>query len=464
MIAGTVELPAEPRVSGLAVMAQPARLPAWRLLAYAGPAAPLTFLWIPIVVWIPTYYTQGLGLNLTIAGTIFLAARLWDGFIDPIVGGMSDRFPTRFGRRKIWMVAGAGLLILAAHRLLVPPDTAGAGYLLSSILFFYFFWTIVQIPHMAWAADLSPSYRERNRIAGFRSLGAMTGIALVSLLPAVIYGDRAQPKEVLRLYAQVLTWLLPITVLVAVLFVPEGTGGSSRTVQLREIFRTLIHNKPFRHFLLAFFLWDFSLALFEIPMLFLVDKSLLLPGKFSILLAIDYCTAILLTPLTVMAANRLGKHRTFAICGLFLMLGCVVLGTTGQHNFAQASLGYMFVGASISGFWIIPTSMVADGADIGRLETGADQMGVYMATFNLVWKVALASGAVVGLPLLDAMGFNPGSTAINDGLALLSLKIVGLALPCLLILPSIVLLWRYPLTEKVHDGIRERIRLSEIND
>jgi GPH family glycoside/pentoside/hexuronide:cation symporter len=451
------------RVRGLAIVAHPPRLPAWRLLAYAAPAAPLTFLWIPIVIWIPAYYTQGLGLNLTVAGTIFLAARLWDGFIDPVVGGMSDRFPTRFGRRKIWMVAGAGMLILAAHRLLIPPDTAGAGYLLSSILFFYLFWTIVQIPHMAWAADLSPSYRERNRIAGFRSLGAMLGIALVSLLPAVIYGDRAQPKQVLQLYAQVLTWLLPIAILFAVLLVPEGAGGSFHKVRIREIFKALIHNKPFRHFLLAFYLWDLSLALFEIPMLFLVDKSLLLTGKFSMLLAIDYCTAILLAPLTVMVANRFGKHRTFAMCGGLFMVGCVVLGTAGQHNFSQASLGYVFIGAAISGFWIIPTSMVADGADVGRLETGADQMGIYMATFNLVWKIALATGAVVGLPLLDAMGFKPGSMAINEGLALYSLKIVGLALPCLLMLPAIVLLWRYPLTEKVHDGIRERIRQREFN-
>jgi GPH family glycoside/pentoside/hexuronide:cation symporter len=437
------------------------RLSTWQLLAYAGPAAPLSFLWIPIVLWIPAYYTQGLGLNLTVAGAVFFAARLWDGLIDPIVGGASDRFVTRFGRRKIWMVGGTVFLVWAGYRLMVPPDDAGARYLLVSIVAFYCVWAIVQIPHMAWAADLSPSYRERNRIAGFRSFGSMAGIALVSLLPAVLYGDRAQPKEVLILYAQMLALILPVTVLIAVLFVPENNPTIRAKVRLREVSRALVRNKPFRRFLLAFFLWDVSLALFEIPMLFVVDKSLLLAGKFSELLAIDYCTAILVTPLTILLANWLGKHRMFAICGSSFILGCIILATAGQHNFPQAIAAYMCVGVAISGFWALPPSMVADAADVGRSETGTDQMGVYMAVFNLVWKIALATGAATGLPLLDAMGFNPSPLVTNHGLALLSIKIVGLGLPVVLMSAAVALFWRYPLTETFHNEIRERIRLNE---
>lgn len=437
-------------------MTDAARLPAWRLLAYAGPAAPLTFLWIPIVVWIPAYYTQGLGLNLTVAGGIFLAARLFDGFIDPVVGTLSDRLATPFGHRKIWMVGGAGFLILAAQRLLQPPAGAGAAYLLSSVLVFYVFWTIVQIPHMAWAADLSPSYRERNRIAGFRSFGSMVGIALVSLLPAVLYGDAAAPREVLALYAGILQWLLPVTVVLAVMLAPEGAQVRAERVKPREIVAALLRNAPFRRFIAAFFLWDLALALFEIPMLFLVEKSLQLPGRFSMLLAVDYCTAIVLAPVIVMTANRIGKHRTFAFAGLLFGLGCAGIAVTPAHGFAWAAGAYMFIGAAISGFWIIPPSMVADAADVGRLSTGTDQMGVYMAAFNFVWKVAAATGAVVGLPLLDVLGFHPNGA--NTEWGLLSLKVVGLALPCLLMVPSIALLWRYPLTETVHSNVREQMR------
>ncbi len=438
------------------------RLSTWQLLAYAGPAAPLSFLWIPIVLWIPAYYTQGLGLGLSVAGAIFFAARLWDGLIDPIVGGASDRFVTRLGRRKIWMLAGAPFLVWAGYRLMVPPSGAGPRYLLISIITFYCFWTIVQIPHMAWAADLSPSYRERNRIAGFRSLGSMAGIALVSLLPALVYGDRAQPKDVLALYAQMLIWILPTTVLVSSVFVPESAPKVATKLHLRKVARSLVRNKPFRHFLIAFFLWDLSLAIFEIPMLFVVDKSLLLTGRFSELLAIDYCTAILLTPLTVLVANKLGKHRMFAICGVSFIAGCAFLAAAGPHNFRQAVVAYMFIGAAISGFWALPPSMVADAADIGRSETGADQMGVHMAIFNLVWKVALATGAVTGLPLLDLMGFNPSPSVVNQGLALLSIRVVGLGLPVLLMTPAVLLFWRYPLTENMHNEIRERIRMNEI--
>ena len=431
-----------------------------RLLAYGFPAVPLSFLWIPIILWIPAFYTQELGLDLTLTGLIFLVARIWDGLSDPIVGAVSDRMETRFGRRKPWMLGGMVFLMMSGYYLQVPPDSAGLWYLFVSIIFFYTFWTVVQIPHMAWGADLSPEYRERGRIAGFRSLGSMLGILLASVLPVLVLGSEASPGNVLSLYADVIIWLLPVTIITAVLFVPEKTGSSKDKTNWRDVSAAMARNKPLRLFLLAFFLWDIALALFEIPMLFFVERSLQLPGQFPKLLAIDYCCAIAVTPLTVMLANKFGKHRMFAISGCFFALGCLVLLLIPAKQFYYAVAGYVLIGISISGFWAIPASMVADLSDVGRLMSGQDQTGIYMAAFNLTWKLAMAAGAAIGLPLLDVLGFEASVSANNGDNALYSLKIVGLMLPMLFLLCSVILLWRYPLTEDAHDKIRKQLNTA----
>lgn len=438
------------------------RISNFKLLAYSFPAAPLSFLWIPIILWIPAFYTQELGLSLTATGLIFLAARVWDGLSDPIVGTLSDRIETRFGRRKPWMLGGTIFLMISSYYLQVPPESAGLVYLFISIIFFYTFWTTVQIPHMAWAAELSGDYRERSKIIGYRGFGSMLGILLASLLPVIVLGTESSPGKVLRLYSDVILFLLPITVIIALLFVHEQPGNCKKSVDWRIVLAALLNNRPLRLFLLAFFLWDIALALFEIPMLFFVERSLQLPGQFPKLLAIDYCCAIAVTPVTVMLANKFGKHRMFAFSACLFAFGCLILLVIPTKQFAYAVVGYLFIGMGTSGFWSIPTSMVADISDLGKLNSGEDQEGLYMAAFNLNWKLAMASGAAIGLPLLDVLGFNASLSVTNEGLALYSLKIVGLILPILFLMCSAIILWRYPLTESMHNKIRKQLDVVAI--
>src|SRR6516225_3934684 len=70
----------------------------WTLLAYGGLALPLCIAGIPIVVYLPAFYAQELHFKTSFVGTVFLLARLWDGFSDVIVGWLSDRSMSRWGR------------------------------------------------------------------------------------------------------------------------------------------------------------------------------------------------------------------------------------------------------------------------------------------------------------------------------------------------------------------------------
>lgn len=87
------------------------RLSNWRLLLYAGPAVPIAALGVPISVFLPQFYAGEMGLGLATVGTIFLICRLWDVVTDPVMGFLSDKYPSRWGRRRHWIALSVPILI-----------------------------------------------------------------------------------------------------------------------------------------------------------------------------------------------------------------------------------------------------------------------------------------------------------------------------------------------------------------
>ncbi|MDA1343799.1 MAG: MFS transporter, partial [Proteobacteria bacterium] len=84
---------------------------------------------LPLVLFIPSFYADDLGLPLASVGLAIGASRLLDVFVDPFMGILSDRWLTRWGRRKPWLVVGTPLLILASWMVFVPWQSASVVYL-----------------------------------------------------------------------------------------------------------------------------------------------------------------------------------------------------------------------------------------------------------------------------------------------------------------------------------------------
>src|ERR1700712_867265 len=78
-------------------------LSARRLPAFASPSAPIGAAQVPLSNFLPAFYSQRLGISLTTLGVIFLAERIWGTIADPLVGALSDRTRSRFGRRRPWI-------------------------------------------------------------------------------------------------------------------------------------------------------------------------------------------------------------------------------------------------------------------------------------------------------------------------------------------------------------------------
>ena len=96
-------------------------------IAYAMPAFALAVVGIPLYVYIPKFYSDVVGVNITLVGIILLAARLFDAVTDPLIGFLSDTTGCRFGRRRPYIAAGSVLLAMSIFFLFHPVQLSVTG-------------------------------------------------------------------------------------------------------------------------------------------------------------------------------------------------------------------------------------------------------------------------------------------------------------------------------------------------
>ena len=148
-------------------MPRPSALSAANLAVYVAPAFAMAVPTIPVYVLLPAFYAEAMGLGLAATGAALLAARIFDVVTDPIVGHLSDRLRSRWGRRKPPIAVGAVIAGIALIRLLDPAPGADIWYLVAWAIVLYLGWTLVAVPYTAWGAELSPDTEEALRALGY---------------------------------------------------------------------------------------------------------------------------------------------------------------------------------------------------------------------------------------------------------------------------------------------------------
>lgn len=424
------------------------------LLAYGGPSAPLSMLMLQLIVYLPPFYAAEMGIGLAQVGIVFFLARAFDAFIDPLIGNLSDRTRSRWGRRKPWIVIGTPILMVTTWMFAQPPSGIGMGYLFIAAFFFYIALTAVQIPYMSWGAELSRDYQGRTRVGAFREGGLMAGIVLATALPLIVLaGGQPDIRQILRVFVITVIVLLPITVFLAARVTPTARFADTGRRGLAETLALLRKNKPLLRLLCGVFLLWLGGSAFNAMVLFIVERRLELNmGSFLWLVFVQYLLSIILLPVAVKIGNRIGRHRAlvFGGFGFLALLPLILLVPPG--NFQVALMVFAILGLISNFIWVMPPALIADTVDYGMMRGAGDDAAIYMALYMFTQKIALAAGVGIAMPLAAAMGFDP--TVASTPEALKALGFVGLILPALIGIFGALLLWGYPITAQRHAVIR----------
>ncbi|MGI9323572.1 MAG: MFS transporter [Pseudomonadales bacterium] len=431
-----------------------------KTLFYYGLAdMPIQMAGIPVAAFIPNYYGTDLGVSLAAVGTIWLLTRLFDAVSDPLIGWLSDRTNTRWGRRRVWMVAAIPVMMLAVYKLFMPEPPVTAAYLLLWLVVLWIGWTMLFIPYYAWGAELSPEYNERTRITGWRAGIGMAANVLSKVIPVLVlfWFGFGGTRETLLLIGTMVLILLPVCVGLTVLKVPEPVDYKPTRIPLIPGLKMMWSNAPFKRLVLAFFINQLGSAISTALVVFYI-RGVLEEDKASILMLLVYYSVNLCgIPFWIWFSSKVGKHRAWCL-GLFAFsaaqCGYLALGPGDFYYMLPITAVTGFLGGS---FWVIPNSMKADVIDVDRLLTGEDRAAWYFAVWSFTTKVALSIGPWLALTILALVGYDPTSSADSSAQGLLGLKLLYVFGPATGFTLAALIAWNHPLTESTHSELREQL-------
>lgn len=439
------------------------RVPAWRLAAFSLIALPIAGAGLPLAVYLPPYYAQEAGLGLTTVGLVFMLGRLWDAASDPLIGVLSDRTRTRFGRRRPWIAVGGLLFALASAALFLPPARPGALYLGLALFVFYLGWTMIQIPVSAWSGELASRYHERSRVITYVQTASAAGLLLVLVIPALIdqagHGDSR--LKLLAMGGFIFATLIPglIGGLFAFREAPPAPQPAQARVSAAAAFKAIAADGLLLRILGSDFAVTLGQTIRGSLFVFFVAGYMGLPRWGALLFLLQFVFGVFAGPIWLKVGYRFGKARTVVAAELTQAAINLGLLFVSRGEFGLLLALTVAQGLSQGSGNLMLRSIVADLADRQRLNSGQAPTGLMFAAFSLSGKAATAAAVGVALPLVAVLGFRPG--AVNAPDALLGLKLVFALGPALSHIVSALLIARFPLDEASHAAVRHALDVRD---
>ncbi|MDB5425189.1 MAG: melB [Phenylobacterium sp.] len=445
------------------------RLSVGQLMAYGLPAIPLQAMVLPIGLFLAPFFTGELGVSLTTWALVLGIARAIDIGTDPIIGMICDRLPSRWGRRRHWVVIATPFAMIGCALLFTPHyfiEKPTFWYLLTATLLFNFATTLQNLNLSAWGGELSDDYAERTRIMGWRYLMVAVASLMAFGIPAVLEWIHPNPTtgEKLRVLMWTAVVMMPLTTFAAVALVPERPADTvahkdRQLFTVREIFSTLkrmFTNKYLGWVVLVALLQAGPTAVKGALFVFYVSYVMKAPGLTATLLLAVYVANLISTPIWMRLAKGREKHRLLAIS--VLLYGCsqATMIFWGPDQLIFFICAIALNGVMNSGPAFLMQSMMADVVDSDTVKSGKQQTGAFFAMLETTTKLAPTLVVVAIFPLLQQWGFDPtGKT--NTEASLWTLRLTFALAPTLPVLLAGVLLWNFPLGSKRQAELRAEI-------
>jgi len=441
------------------------------------------------------YYISVQGLSGTMAGTAMLIALCFDAISDPLMGSISDRFKSRWGRRHPFMYMAAIPFAVSFFCLFFPPDGLSQFQLFGWFVIFATmtrgFLTMYSVPHMAMNAELTSDYIERTSLSAIRGFFSIIGFLFVAG-SGFFYFFRATPEFsngqlnpaaypvfalVFSIAMVIVIWLSAIGTHSEIPNLPQAPDD----VKSFSIFQFLIEIKSalqigsFRKLFGAALIMYTIAGTTQALALYFYTSFWGMTSKNAGIVIIAGILGIVLSTLFVRRLSIfIGEKKQTLMIGLvwfpLFYTSIIVLRLLGflpsnDHpsivplvaiTIAIASMGFGV-------FYTVTTSMIADITDEHDLVYNVRQEGIYYAVFSLMVKAGTGLGGFLGGIIIDLSGMS-GMTdpsvanlvVLNRlGLILIFFPLIGGAI-------SVFTVRNYDIDHVRHADILEKLRLREV--
>jgi glycoside/pentoside/hexuronide:cation symporter, GPH family len=420
------------------------------------------------------FLTDVVGLSPGLAAIALFVGRSWDYVNDPLVGYLSDRTRSRWGRRRPYLLFGAVPFGLAfALMWWRPPFDAQAWLVVYYALAYLVFdaaVTVVYMPYVSLTPELTQDYDERTSLTSYRMAFSLLASLIAFVVPAAMIG-RFYPDNASRVLTMGLVFGLACIAPILVTFF----GTSERSAyehqeqpKLIPSIRAALRNRPFVFGMVMFLLTWMSIALLQATLLYFIKYVLVREAQADLIMAAIFVTALVTLPIWLAVSNRSDKRRAYVIgIAFWAAVQVVLVLLSGKTPLALVMAMCVLAGVGVAAAHVLPWSIIPDAIEWDEWKTGARHEGMFYSIVTLAQKVASSIAVPLALLLLEAAGYEGAASATGaDELvaaqsesAVNAIRVLVGPIPAMLLIAGILFALNYPLDREEHRRVTRELEL-----
>lgn len=451
---------------------------ALRRALYASASLGIGSLDYIVAIFLLKYYTDYTGLDAIWAGVALLIGKAFDALSDPVMGYVSDRTKSRWGRRRPWFLLGSVPLAMSMIGMFsARPEWSETQLFFWLVITNILYWvgcTLVEVPHAAYGSEMTSTHEERISVMGWRQGFATLGLFLGGILMFTVLEHavgvatadataRGLGEEAVaeiagiargEAHGRISSWLagyVTITVLIAFLGTRERIGHPPPRDTWFGDFRDALRNRPFLVYAAGFIVGQIADGLTATLALYTIEEWWGLGDPHPKFLLLGYMAmAALSIPMWMRVAVHFEKGRMLAVgtfmgaIGLFGMLFVPLVGLW----WAYAS--FYFAGLGLGVRTVLAMAIVPDIVDDDEVRTHTRKDGAYFGMLSLLRKLARALAIGISGIGLGFFGYVSGAVEQSPE-AQRGIIVMFCIVPIVFSIGAAILFLRFPITRARHE-------------
>ncbi len=442
-----------------------------------------------ISMYFSIFLTRVVGLDIEYAGFITMVAVIWDGINDPIMGIITDRTRSKYGRHRAYIKWGIPFVFISYIMLWNSFGLDGEKHPYMTVAYFVFAYvlyktayTMIAVPHTAMLPELAPEYNKRTQYTSvsyiFNSCGMVPSYIILLIMLSVFgfsNGLNRDAKMPFFVTGIILAFMYSIALYGTFKLVkePSSLDMNLEPLDLKAAVKEYIDvfkSRAFRQYFGISFFWETARSFYSTTYIYYVT---FLANQYKNYFLFNTFAGIFETaafPLNYALTMKHGKKKCGTIVTPFMILGLAIglIVQASQPGTSKSTymlilmlLGVTFYPFGMSGIGFVCNNVFPDLTDVDELITGRRREGVVSTCNTMVKQVTGGINTFIVTLILGGFGLDTKSEATEfveqSDSAIFGIRLCVALIPMVCALVSYILLRKFEMTKDDHTMIRAAI-------